>query len=45
MLNIEVPGRRKTGTPQRRFVDTVKEDMQRVGGQKRMAEEADDHLW
>lgn len=28
---MELPGKRKRGRSQRRFVDVVKEDMQRVG--------------
>lgn len=31
LLKIEVPGRRKTGKPQRRFVVVAKVDLQRVG--------------
>lgn len=31
MLNIEPPGRRKTQRPERRFMDVVKEDLQRLG--------------
>ncbi|PME06485.1 hypothetical protein A8A06_13560 [Escherichia coli] len=31
MLKMELPGRRRRGRPQRRFMDVVKEDMQRVG--------------
>lgn len=30
ILNMELPGRQKTGRTQRKFVDVVKEDMQRV---------------
>lgn len=30
-LNLELPGRRKRGTPQRSFTDVVKVDIQRVG--------------
>lgn len=29
MLKVELPVRRKTGKPQRRFMDTEQEDMQR----------------
>lgn len=28
---MELPGRRKTGRPQRRLMDVVKEEMKRVG--------------
>ncbi|MCY0699101.1 hypothetical protein OVX40_29055, partial [Klebsiella pneumoniae] len=31
MLRMELPGRRKRGRPERRFMDVVKEDMQVVG--------------
>uniref|UniRef100_A0A3Q0SSR8 NADH dehydrogenase [ubiquinone] 1 beta subcomplex subunit 6 n=1 Tax=Amphilophus citrinellus TaxID=61819 RepID=A0A3Q0SSR8_AMPCI len=31
VLEMELPDRRKRGRPQRRFLDVVKEDMQRVG--------------
>lgn len=31
MLNVDLPGGRLRRTPQRRFIDEVKEDMQRVG--------------
>lgn len=31
MLNLELPSRRKKGRPQKRFMDAVKEDLQRVG--------------
>lgn len=30
MSDVELPGRRKRRRPQRRFVDVVKEDMQKV---------------
>lgn len=30
MLNMELPTKRKIGRPQRRFIDLVKEAMQRV---------------
>ncbi|KAJ8376011.1 hypothetical protein SKAU_G00065910 [Synaphobranchus kaupii] len=31
MLDMELPGKRRRGRPKRRFMDTVKEDMQAVG--------------
>ena len=31
MLEMELPGRRQRGRPERRFMDAVKEDMQVVG--------------
>ena len=31
MLEMELPGRRRRGRPERRFMDAVKEDMQIVG--------------
>lgn len=31
MLTMQLPGRRKRGRPEKRFMDTVKEEMQRVG--------------
>lgn len=31
MLNIELPGKRKTQRPEKRFMDVVKEDLQRLG--------------
>lgn len=31
MLKVEPPGRRKRGKPQRRFMDVVKDSMQRAG--------------
>lgn len=31
MLSMKLPGRRKSGRPQRRYVDVLWEDMQRVG--------------
>lgn len=31
MLNIELPSRRKTQRPEKRFMDVVKEDLQRLG--------------
>lgn len=30
-LKIELPGRRKRGRPQRRFMGVMREDVQRVG--------------
>lgn len=30
MVKMELPGRRKSGRPQKRFVDVVMEDMRRV---------------
>lgn len=31
MMKLELPGRRRRGRPQRRSMDLVKEEMQRVG--------------
>ncbi|KAJ8353688.1 hypothetical protein SKAU_G00212550 [Synaphobranchus kaupii] len=31
MLDMELPGKKRRGRPKRRFMDTVKEDMQAVG--------------
>lgn len=31
MFNMELPGRMKSGRPQRRLMDSVKEHMQRAG--------------
>ena len=34
MMKMELPGKRKTGKPKRRFVDVVKEDMREVGAKE-----------
>ena len=35
MMEMELPGKRKTGRPKRRFLDIVKENMGGVGARKR----------
>ena len=34
MMEMEVPGKRKRGRPKRRFLDVVKEDMEKVGAKE-----------
>ena len=34
MMEMAVPGKRKRGRPRRRWMDSVREDMERVGGRK-----------
>ena len=34
MMEMAVPGRRKSGRPRRRWIDLVREDMERVGGRE-----------
>lgn len=38
---MKLPGRRNRGTPQRRFMDALKEDVQMVGGTERDAREGE----
>lgn len=34
MLNMDLQGRRKRRRPQRRYIDVVMEDVQRIGGDR-----------
>ena len=34
MMEMELPGKRKRGSPKRRFLDVVKEDMGEVGAKE-----------
>ena len=44
MKEMELPGKRKTGRPKRRFLDIVKEDMQKLV-QRRQTLKTDNMLW
>ena len=39
MLKMELPGKKKSGRPKRRFIDIVREDMQVVGATEEDAED------
>ena len=43
MMEMAVPGRRKTGRPRRRWMDLTREDMERVGAKER--DEVDREKW
>ena len=42
MMEMELPGKRRRGTPKRKFLDVVKEDMQEVGAKETDVEDRTD---
>ena len=42
-MEMAIPGRRKRGGPRRRWMDYVREDMERVGAKK--GDEVDRNKW